>query len=392
MSDLSGTTIGQYQIIEPIGTDGPVQIYKGFQPATNRYVSVWVLQTQDPAAAQRFTQQSEIIARFQHPNILPLIDSGKGDGLVYRVSLFPEGGSLQNRLFEYYDPRKAAGLFSGIVDGLAAIHAQGLVHGNLESGNIYLDRGGRPLLTDFGLPKPSGAPLTPYMSPEQTLGGPVDSRTDIYALGVLLYEVLTNELPPAGAVANPRAKRPDLPEALERVVFKAMAQDPNARFQSVTEFRNALNAAVQPAAPPQTGAPAPQAQPQQAAPPPPPAPAGSTTNWTAIILGVLLVLVLCVGAVFLYKAVSGDDGTVPPEATPTEGMEAPPTEAPPPTEPPAPPTEQPAPPTDDGDGTIGIPEGENRVPLVCQSGGFIGGFALFGGVLLVAKRKRDRIW
>ena len=99
-------------------------------------------------------------------------------------------------------------MISGVVAGLEKIHAQGYVHGNLEPGNIYLDEGGVPLLTDFGLPKPPGAPLTPYMSPEQSQGGIVDRRTDVYALGVLLYEMLTGETPPPGVVVSPQGQTP----------------------------------------------------------------------------------------------------------------------------------------------------------------------------------------
>jgi len=90
-------------------------------------------------------------------------------------------------------------MMAGIVSGLEQIHAQGYVHGNLQSGNIYLGEGGVPLLTDFGLPKAPGAPLTPYMSPEQIQGGIVDRRTDVYALGVLLYELLVGRQPPIQA-------------------------------------------------------------------------------------------------------------------------------------------------------------------------------------------------
>jgi len=159
MSELIGKTIGQYQLVELIEDTGTSWIYKGFQPNMNRYVAVKVLKSLDPAAVGTFDQQNALLAQIQHPNILPIIDSGQVDGLAYRVLRYVESGVLRDHLFEYYDPRKAAGLISGVVAGLEKIHAQGYVHGNLEPGNIYLDENGAPLLTDFGLPKPPNAPL-----------------------------------------------------------------------------------------------------------------------------------------------------------------------------------------------------------------------------------------
>jgi serine/threonine-protein kinase len=387
MTELIGKTVGQYQIIELVLDTSEAQLFKGFQPNMNRYVAVKVLKSQDPAAVQAFTQQNELLAQIQHPNILPIIDSGQVQGLAYRVLRYVEDGLLQDHLFQYRDPRKAAGLISGIVEGLEKIHAQGLVHGNLEPSNIFLDEGGQPLLTDFGLPKAPGAPVTPYMSPEQTQGAIVDRRTEVYALGVLLYEMLTGEAPPPGVVVSPKAKRPDLPESVERVILKAMAQNPDARFQSAREFQNALNAALQPVVPAQAPAPQqPAPQPAQPAAPPPPAP--KKTNWAAIILGIVLVIVICGGLGLLLGWWSSQDGEPPVEPT-SPPAEVIPTDAPPePTEPPEP-TQEPEP-TEPPEATTPPEGGEPpELPEVCNSTGFIGGFFILGSVLMVRKRSRQ---
>ncbi len=388
MSELTGKTIGQYQIVELIEETDSALLYKSFQPNMNRYVTVKILKpnlARDPAAVGAFTQQNELLAQIQHPNILPIIDSGQAEGLVYRVLRFVEGGLLRDHLFEYYDLRKAVGMISGIVEGLEKIHSQGYVHGNLEPSNIFLDAGGRALLTDFGIPKTPGAPITPYMSPEQVQDGVVDRRTDVYALGVLLYEMLTGEAPPAGVAASPRAKRPDLPESVEKVIFKAMAQNPDARFQSAGEFQKAITAALQPGVPAQTSGPQPVTPPPaQPAPPPPPAP--KKTNWAAILLGVVLVIVVCGGSVLLFNWWSNQDGEevpVEPTAPPAEVV---PTQAPEPTQPPEP-TRDPGesePPSPEH--PIEPPSGGPDLPDICNSAGFAGGFFILGGILTVRKR------
>jgi serine/threonine protein kinase len=398
MVDLQGKTLDQYQIIELIKETNRELIYKGFQPTMNRYVAFTVLKSQEPHHVQSFTQQTELLAQIEHPNILSLISSGMAEGHAYRVLRYIESGVLRQHLFEYRDPRQAAGLMAGIVAGLEKIHAQGYVHGNLKPDNIYLDQGGIPLLTDFGLSHDPGAPLTPYLSPEQTQGGIVDRRTDVYALGVLLYEILTGEAPPPGVVVSLRAKRPDLPEALERVIFKAMAQNPEARFQSALAFQNALSDALRPVVPAQTPVQPELQTPAQTSAPPPSAP--RRTNWAAIILGIVLVVIICGGMVLLFSWWSnreGDDVALEPTATPVEII---PTDEPPePTQPPEEPEptdvpEEPEPtqPPEEPEPTDAPEEpGEPpEMPEICNSAGFVGGFFLLGSFLSIRKRQYSR--
>ncbi len=405
MTDLLGRTIGPYQLVEAIDETGAALVYKGFQPSMNRYVALKVLKpgaARDPAIMQAFMQTGELAAQIQHPNILPVYDSGQAEGVYYRATPFIESGSLRDNLGLFYEPRQALILIDGINQGLEAIYSRGYVHGNLKPTNILLDEQRRPLLSDFGLARHPGAAPTPYDSPEQVQGGVVDRRTDVYALGVLLYEVLVGEPPPSGVIASPRARRPDLPESIERVIFKAMAQNPDARFQSPAEFRNALDAALRPVAPPvQPAAPPPPSAGQpQAAPPP----AKKGTNWLAIILGVALLAVLCLCVVLVgprvldYVAGRTPEPTQPIEVTvvlPTR--EERPTREPPPTEPEQPPTEpveppptEPVepPPTEPGEPPDATPPPGGGLPEVCGSVGFLGGAAILGGVVSANRRRK----
>jgi serine/threonine protein kinase len=308
----------------------------------------------------------------QHPNILPVYDTRQQEGITYHVTPFMEAGSLHDQLTRFYDPRQAMSLVEGVVAGLDYLYSQGMVHGNLKPSNIFLGPNNQPLLADFGSVPLPGSPPTAYKSPEQVMGGAVDRRTDVYALGVLFYEMLVGEAPPVGAVVSPRAKRPDLPESVERLILKAMAQNPEARFQTPGELQAALAAAIQPEVAP-ASAPAPAvSQSVQVEQP-------KGTNWVAIILGVLLVGALCLGAaIFLpdvLESISGATPAAPIQPAPSEQ----PPEKPPEQPPEQPPQEPPAaeqPPAEGGGG--GLP--------FCSSGGFALGI-LFLGVAINSNRK-----
>jgi len=380
MSDMLGKTLGQYQIVELTRDAGSTLIYKGFQPNMNRFVMVEVLKSHEPLAVQSFTHQNELLARIQHANILPIYDSGQAEGVNYRVMRFPEGGVLQDHMMQYYSLSAATGLLAGVTAGLEKIHALGLVHGNLQPGNTYLDEAGQPLLTDFSLSRTASTPITPFLSPEQVRGGIVDQRTDVYALGVLLYEMVTGEAPPAGVIVSPRAKRPDLPESVEKVVFKAMAQNPDVRFQSAREFQNALSTAIQPVIPVQSYSSQPQTY--------QPVPYRRGTNWAAIILGVLLVAVLVGGMGFVFgwwgnqasAPVAGEPVAPPVEAPPTTAPEIPEVPIEPPEEAPVEPPAEPQPTSPPGaDAPI-------QLPAVCGSLGVAGGFVLLGSASMLRKK------
>jgi serine/threonine protein kinase len=354
MSEFLGKTIGDYQLVEVLDQSGEAMVFKGFQPSMNRYVAVKMLKpsvARDPAAVQQFFQQGELMAQMGHPNILAVYNSAQEVGIVYRAERLAESGSLRDHLNWFYNPNQALGLVDGLVSGLEYIHAQGYVHGNLKPSNILLDASQKPLLADFGTPPRITQPPSPYLAPEQILGGVVDARADVYALGVLLFEVLTGQAPPPGVVVSPRARRPDLPEALERLIFKAMAQNPDQRYQNVSQLWDAVQLALQAPTPAQ----APVYQPPSA---PPPSVSQSVTvegqkggtNWLAIVLGIIVIGVLCVGGFFGFRYLLAGQTTETPGVPPTQPPPGAtiivptvvfPTQEQPPTQPPLEPTQPP---------------------------------------------------
>jgi len=347
MPDLIGKTIGQYQLVAKINETGTAMVYKGFQPAANRYVAVKILNpstVNNQEAVQRFRQEGDWLTQFHHPRLLEVYETGEAEGLVYRAERLAENGALQNQLGSgmqnpFYGTSRLILLFQEIVEGLEFIHSQGYIHGNLTPGNILLDAMLHPLLSDIGLPGRPGMAGSPYLAPEQVQGGMIDRRADVYALGVLLYTTLVGIAPPAGMVVSPRSSRPDVPEGVERVIFKAMAQPPDQRFQSATEFFNAMRSAF--VIPPPVSPPV-----YASAPPVTPMPTVSQTvnvagqkkgaDWVAIILGVFLVLALCFVAISAYRLYTQNQEAVPVEPNPTAVQ---PTQAPPiiilPSQPPA---------------------------------------------------------
>lgn len=348
MTDLTGRTIGQYQLIEQKSETASSVLCKAFQPALDRYVALKILKpssSRQPDEAHRFRQQGELNAQFSHPRLVEVYETGEANGLLYRAMRLAENGSLRDQLAlglqsPFYAPQRAQQLLEEIIEGLEQIYAQGYINGNINPGNILLDGMLRPLLSDFGLPAKIGGAVSPYLAPEQVQGGMVDRRTDIYALGVLLFTMLVGSEPPAGVVVSPRSRRPELPEALERVVLKSMAQNPDQRFQSAAEFSEALRAALT--------APIPAAQPVYVPPPAAPAIPMQTISQTvtvesekkgpsviAILIGVVFILILCIGALYSYRNLSDTQGTVTAAPTQVAGQ---PTQAPPiiimPTQPP----------------------------------------------------------
>lgn len=272
MESLIGQTLGQYQLVEQIGKGGMATVYKAFQPALNRYVAVKVLPpyyAHEPGFAERFTREAQAIAHLDHPHILPIHDFGRQGDISYLVMKYVPAGTLRDRLGQPLAPVEAVELIEQIAGALDFAHERGILHRDVKPGNILIDERGWIYLSDFGLAKivESSVQLTgsgvgvgtpAYMSPEQGQGLAVDARTDIYALGIILFEMLTGHVPyeaetPMAVVIKhitdpipiPRQINPNIPEAVNRVLLKALAKNREDRFASAGALAAALRQAVQ---------------------------------------------------------------------------------------------------------------------------------------------------
>jgi len=272
MENLTGKQLGPYRIIEPLGEGGMAAVYKSYQPGMDRTVALKVLPrlfASDPTFLARFGQEARVIANLEHQNILPVYDFGESDGYTYLVMRFVDGGTLADLLErERLSLPQVRHVMSQVGGAVAYAHARGVLHRDIKPSNVLIDGSGNCLLSDFGLAKMAegnvrltqtgGIMGTPaYMSPEQGLGNPVDARTDIYALGVVLYEIATGRLPfqaetPIALIMkhihdpllSPRLHNPELSEAIERVILKALAKQPEDRFGTAGELVGALCSAL----------------------------------------------------------------------------------------------------------------------------------------------------
>ncbi len=269
--ELIGSMLGQYQILEAIGHGGMATVYKARQPALDRFVAVKVLLPQQADRAEfreRFNREAKAVAQLNHPNILPIIDYGQVNDLTYIVMKYVSGGTLADRLKSPIDLAATARLIRQIAAALDHAHQRGIIHRDIKPSNVLLDEGEWVQLADYGLAKLlqgdqsltiSGLSMgTPaYLSPEQGQGLPLDHRSDIYSLGVVLYEMITGRLPFTAETAMgviikhvydqpplPRALNPTIPEAVETVVLKALAKQVSDRYQSAGELAIALQQAV----------------------------------------------------------------------------------------------------------------------------------------------------
>jgi hypothetical protein len=272
MEDLTGKQLGPYQIVSPLGEGGMAAVYKAYQPAMERYVALKILPrhfANDPQYITRFRQEAKTLAKLQHPHILPVHDFGEADGYTYIVMPFIEGGTLADFLKGHPLPlEQIRNVISQVGMALDYAHAHGLIHRDVKPSNILMDESGNCLLTDFGLAKivegaanitTSGTIMgTPaYMSPEQGMGQKLDRRTDIYSLGIILYEMATGRTPyraetPMAVVVkhindplpSPRSLNPELPETIELVILKALSKNRENRYQTAGELVRAIQAAI----------------------------------------------------------------------------------------------------------------------------------------------------
>src|SRR5215213_4945501 len=259
MKDLSNSYLGQYYLTEIIGRGSTSVVYKAYQSSLDRYVAVKVLLHHlDRQYAARFIREAHAIAQLQHPNILPIYDYGEEKDLRYLVMQYVESGTtLDDRLTgQPIAPIIALRLIVPVLSALEYAHARGVVHRDIKPANIMLPQTDWPMLADFGIAKliDESDQLTPpgqsvgtaiYMAPERASSTVVDARTDLYSVGVVLYEMLTGRVPYEGIspvevlrkhvrepLPRPRDLNPRLPAAAEPVLQRALAKRLEDRYQS----------------------------------------------------------------------------------------------------------------------------------------------------------------
>ena len=271
MSSLTGRLFGHYRILERIGRGGMATVYHADDRKSGRDVAIKFI---SPALAEnenflnRFRREVKLVARLDHPNIVPVYDYGEQEGYAYLVMPYLPVGSLTDRMRQGPLSLDEGGkLLSQVAGALDYAHRQGIVHRDVKPSNILLDDQGNALLGDFGLARSHESTLsltgsaligTPaYIAPELVHGERVDARCDQYSLGVILFLLATGTLPfdastPMGLllkhVSEPfpsaRSRSLNVPESVDRVILRATAKDPNARFASVAEMNEALQAAL----------------------------------------------------------------------------------------------------------------------------------------------------
>jgi len=262
----AGQTFGAYRIVEPLGRGGMASVYKAYEAALDRYVALKVLPGEflhDETFAERFKREAKVVARLEHPNIIPIHAFGIEGGIPWMAMRLISGGALSGLLPRgRLPPERIITILRGVADALDYAHGKGVVHRDVKPQNILLDEAERVYLADFGIAKMvegSGALTqtgmitgTPqYMAPEQATGQPVDQRVDIYALGVVAYEMLTGRVPFAADtpvavlmkhVTEPMPIPPPsaVPEPLVRALLKSLAKKPDERWPSAGAFVSAL--------------------------------------------------------------------------------------------------------------------------------------------------------
>jgi serine/threonine protein kinase len=271
--NLIGIDIGRYHIVEQLGLGGMAVVYKAFDTRLEREVAIKVIRRDAfppdilEQALKRFEREAKTLARMNHPNIVAVHDYGEFEGSPYLVMAYISGGTLRDRLHENGVPySQAVRLLLPVARALDYAHSLNVVHRDVKPVNILMTASGEPMLSDFGIAKilentgqytltgtHVGIGTPEYMSPEQGMGRTVDHRTDIYALGVVLFELVTGRRPyvadtPMAVVfmhlsdplPRPRDLVPTLPEAVEQIIFKAMAKRPEDRYQNTAEMAAAL--------------------------------------------------------------------------------------------------------------------------------------------------------
>lgn len=277
MSITPGENVGPYRVIEQLGSGGMATVFKAYHPALDRYVAIKILHPAfkaDPQFFERFQREARIVAKLEHPHIIPVYDFNEHHGEPYLVMRFVEGETLKPEMSgDPVPPADILRLFRPICAALSYAHQQGVLHRDIKPSNIMVTMEGHIFLTDFGLARMVQAGEstlsqdmmigTPqYISPEQAQGiSNLDGRTDIYSLGVVLFEMFTGRVPfsadtPFATIHDhiytplplPSTINPAINPAVERLLLKALAKNPNDRFATADELLTALEMTLNPPA------------------------------------------------------------------------------------------------------------------------------------------------
>lgn len=253
---------GRYEILEHIGSGGMADVYKARCLKTNRYVAVKVLRkeySEDETLIRRFTSEARSTADLHHPNVVSILDEGNDQGIHYIVMELAEGMTLKRYIRRYgrLSVRETVDFAIQIAGGIQAAHEHGIVHRDIKPQNIIVSDSGKIKVTDFGIAKAATGDTIAsstmgsvrYLSPEQARGGYSDARSDIYSLGITMYEMATGKVPFDGEntvaialmhlrdeIVPPRNYFPDIPVSLENIILKCTRKKPEERYQTAEEL------------------------------------------------------------------------------------------------------------------------------------------------------------
>lgn len=278
MANMVGITLGKYKLIERLGKGGMAEVYKAHHEKLDRFVTIKILHTYLSDGQEflaRFEREARAVAALRHPHIVQIHDFEHEDDIYYMVMEFIDGGTLQSKMAElskddkYLPIGQVKRTLQQIADALDYAHRQGIIHRDIKPSNILMNTVNDIFVTDFGIARmmseikftATGSLIgTPtYMSPEQGKGLDLDNSSDIYSLGIILFEMLTGKVPFASdtplaiihkhinePLPRPSELRPGLTASLERVIYKAVEKEPKDRYQTAAELFGAFDDALSP--------------------------------------------------------------------------------------------------------------------------------------------------